>query len=187
MDRRRLRGQGRSRHLDFIRLRSGRLCNLVFQLLHRVANVVGSALYVVRCRCARIGVTQDSLDDYVRHPKPIQVAPKSSPSGVPAVPDRNALVSLVLVLRVAVVVLSLMAALATVESRDYDPVYNAVSARGFPTALAKIGPLCGLPQRSRCSSSRSASWRITGIHDVDITFPSRAAQLWFLIGPVICV
>ena len=63
---------------------------------------------------------------------------------------------------VDVVVLSLMAALAAVERRDYHPVDNAGQRERFADALAKIGPLCGLPQRSRCSSSRSASWRMTG-------------------------
>ena len=33
---------------------------------------------------------------------------------------------------------------------------------GFPSELAKIGPDCGLPQRSRCSSNRSANGRTTG-------------------------
>ena len=70
-------------------------------------------------------MAKDPLNNDVGHSKPIEVASKTPPSRVPAVPDRNKFVSLVLVFGVAVVVLSLMAALAEVESRYYHSVDDA--------------------------------------------------------------
>jgi hypothetical protein len=67
LDHRRLRGRIAFWHPIAVHLNLSRLPDVVFQLRHRLANIVGGSLDVVRRRGADVCMSQDSLDHHIRH------------------------------------------------------------------------------------------------------------------------
>src|SRR5215510_8109349 len=92
------------------------LRNAVFQRSHRLANILGGSLDVIRCRGAHVRMSQDSLDYHVRHSKSIQVASESPTRRVPPVPFWDATITSVGMLR-PVASLCLPAHFAVIQRR----------------------------------------------------------------------
>jgi hypothetical protein len=69
-------------------------------------------------------VPQNPLNDHVRHPESVEIAPETAARRVPPVPLRDATVTLVGMFRLLVVGLSLPTYFTAVESGQNDPVSN---------------------------------------------------------------
>ena len=81
-----------------VRLDLARLCDSIFQHIHRIPRVISRRLDVVSGRRAGIRVPQDSLNHHIRYSQAVQVAPKAMPGRVPAVPLRDRAIALVFVI-----------------------------------------------------------------------------------------
>jgi len=100
-------------------------CKLMLQLRHCVPHVVRCPLDVVRSCCADVRVSQDSLNNNVRHSETIQIAAESAPCRVPAVPFGNAVVTFVLVGCLLMLDLRLAAGRAAVERGENHTIRDA--------------------------------------------------------------
>jgi len=79
----------------------------------------------------------------VVYPKGVQVAPKSAPEGVPAMPLGQRLVPLELVPRLLMGTSALATVFAAVKHWQDFPASRLFKLSGLPIVLANIGPLSG--------------------------------------------
>jgi len=68
-----------------------------FQFGHCALDIIGRSLDLIVRRCADVRVTEDSLNDHVRHAEAIEIVAQPAAARVPAVPFGQGRVALVLV------------------------------------------------------------------------------------------
>jgi hypothetical protein len=112
------------------RIRTGER-NTSFQFFHCGPDVSGGRFDVVRCGCAHVRVSEDSLDHHIRHTQAIQVASQSSPGCVPAMPFGDASVAPVRMAYLLVNWLCLPARFAPIQRRENNPVDHAAERQGI--------------------------------------------------------
>jgi hypothetical protein len=122
-----------------------RLWDSIFQLCHRAANVIGSGLDVVVCRCADVSVPQNSLNHHIRDPQAVQVTSKPAPGSVPTVPLGNGIIAFVLVARAPMFWLHLPANFAAIQRRKKDPVDVTPKSERFPESISEYRTALPIP------------------------------------------
>jgi hypothetical protein len=71
------------------------------------------------------------LNDFVEYTQAVEVAPKSPPCCVPAVPLGDAVITLVFVIRLLMVIFGLLALLAPIQGGQDHPVDETTERKGF--------------------------------------------------------
>src|SRR5579864_7587550 len=127
----------------------GTACGMLLSNFAIACFTSSAAVLMVRSRRAHVRMSEDALDYHIRHAQPIEIAAESTAGRMPAVPLRNATVSLVRMLSVLVIRYLLSANLTAVEGRENHPIDKATKCQRIGSAICED---CSLVRICRAQS-----------------------------------